>query len=55
LTGQRSIADFLENMPTLDVDTHITSGVDFAQIHGQEHAKRALIISATGGHNMLMQ
>lgn len=29
--------------------------VDFSSIHGQEHAKRALMIAAAGGHNMLMQ
>lgn len=27
---------------------------DFSEIRGQEHAKRALIISAAGGHNLLM-
>lgn len=29
--------------------------VDFSHIVGQEHAKRALLISAAGGHNLLMQ
>ncbi len=29
--------------------------VDFSHIIGQEHAKRALLISAAGGHNILMQ
>ncbi len=28
--------------------------VDFSHVHGQEHAKRALVIAAAGGHNILM-
>ncbi len=29
--------------------------MDFHDIIGQEHAKRALLIAAAGGHNLLMQ
>jgi magnesium chelatase family protein len=33
--------------------SHMT--IDFSSIHGQSQAKRALLIAAAGGHNILMQ
>lgn len=40
---------FIENHSVKDI-----APVDFSEIKGQENAKRALIISAAGGHNLLM-
>ena len=48
LIGKTPITHFPEN--TLHPKVHIShqGGVDFSQIHGQEHAKRALMIAAAG-------
>ena len=39
----------MSNLPR----SHMT--IDFSSIHGQAQAKRALLIAAAGGHNILMQ
>ncbi len=53
LTGTRAI----EPSPHLDIidapRTRMT--IDFSSIHGQAQAKRALLIAAAWGHNILMQ
>lgn len=38
----------------VDLITRAKAAVDFAEIKGQEAAKRAVIIAAAGGHNLLM-
>ena len=38
----------------LDLDINLESKYDFKYIVGQEHAKRALEIAASGGHNILL-
>ncbi len=36
------------------VERPLRDGIDLADIRGQDHAKRGLIIAAAGGHNMLL-
>ena len=38
----------------IEFQSHIDAPVDFGAIKGQESAKEAAIISAAGGHNLLL-
>jgi magnesium chelatase family protein len=52
LNGDRYIPPFvLREMPMSDEDHY---PVDFREIRGQEHVRRALEVAASGGHNCLM-
>jgi magnesium chelatase family protein len=52
ITGERRLAPYLSNV-RLD-DREVVYPVDFQEVRGQEHARRALEVAAAGGHNLLM-
>lgn len=52
---QKKILGFRPNKNSFEKFRNETARViDMTQVHGQEHAKRALEIAAAGGHNLLM-
>ncbi len=53
LTGEKPIPPWVKRT-VIESQIHIW-WVDFAHIIGQEHAKRALLIAAAGGHNILLE
>ena len=53
LEGSPRLRPFTTDLPELLVRS-ATHEIDFAEVRGQEHAKRALEVAAAGGHNLLM-
>lgn len=54
LAGMGGLATLAEK-PFTDLPNRSVPDVDFAEIKGQHHVKRALEIAACGGHNILMK
>jgi magnesium chelatase family protein len=52
-SGAQKIPAF-QHPPAISEEDFVSEGVDFQEIRGQEHVKRALEVAAAGGHNMLM-
>jgi magnesium chelatase family protein len=61
VTNLKEVVHFLQNkgapIKSASIDTdkkELQPVVDFAEVHGQQFAKRALEVAAAGGHNILM-
>ena len=54
LLGHLSEEKIIEPEQYVEPEAKQTQGVDISEIRGQESAKRALVVAAAGGHNVLM-